>query len=370
MGLFGNKRSTNDVPCEDIERAVAAVSDPNSGQTLAESGAIERFDCKGKTCQVDIVLDYPPGDWEGELTDRIREAVATVDESAEAEITVAFVAPEGSAMHGKPLPGVKNVIAVASGKGGVGKSSTSVNLALALLADGARVGLLDADIYGPSQPRMLGTSDKPQQVGERSMSPVMAHGLQTMSIGYLVDDESAMVWRGPMVTSALMQLLNDTRWDQLDYLIVDMPPGTGDVQLTLAQKVPVAGSVIVTTPQEIATLDARKAINMFNKVQVPILGVIENMATHVCSNCGHVEAVFGEGGGAAIAAQYDTELLGQLPLNLRIREDLDAGTPTVAKDPDGALAHSYRQAARRLAAGLGRAVRSEGQSGPEIVIEE
>ena len=370
MGLFGKKRSTNDDRGAAIERAVAAVDDPNNGQTLAESGAIERVDCSGKSCHIDIVLDYPPGDWEAELTGRVREAVAGVDESADPEVTVAFVAPEGSAMHGKPLPGVKNIIAVASGKGGVGKSSTSVNLALALAADGAKVGVLDADIYGPSQPRMLGTSDKPEQVDEKSMAPVMAHGLQTMSIGYLVDEESAMVWRGPMVTSALMQLLNDTRWDGVDYLIVDMPPGTGDVQLTLAQKVPVAGSVIVTTPQEIATLDARKAINMFNKVQVPILGVIENMATHVCSNCGHVEAIFGEGGGSAIAEQYDTELLGQLPLNLQIREDLDAGTPTVSKDPDGALAGSYRQAARRLAAGLGRAVRSQEQAGPEIVIEE
>jgi len=370
MGLFGKKRKEDRGRGDAIESAVAAVRDPNNQQTLGEAGAIERVECKGANCAIDVVLDYPPGDWESELTAEIEQAVRGVDDSLRPAVTVAFVAPEGSAMHGKPLPGVKNIIAVASGKGGVGKSSTSVNLALALAADGARVGLLDADIYGPSQPRMLGTNEKPRQVDDKSMVPVEARGLQTMSIGYLVDEESAMVWRGPMVTSALMQLLNDTRWDGLDYLIVDMPPGTGDIQLTLAQKVPVAGSVIVTTPQDIALLDARKAINMFRKVNVPILGVIENMATHVCSNCGHVEAVFGEGGGERIAAQYETELLGQLPLNLQIREDLDAGTPTVARDPEGTLAGTYRQAARRLAASLGRAVRAESSQGPEIVIEE
>ncbi|WP_372591804.1 iron-sulfur cluster carrier protein ApbC [Guyparkeria sp.] len=370
MGLFGKKRKEDKGAAAAIEPAVAAVRDPNNDQTLGEAGAVERIECTGDACQIDIVLDYPPGEWESELVGEIEQAVHGVDDSVSVNVTVAFVAPEGSAMHGKPLPGVKNIIAVASGKGGVGKSSTSVNLALALAADGARVGLLDADIYGPSQPRMLGTSEKPRQVDEKSMAPVEAQGLQTMSIGYLVDEESAMVWRGPMVTSALMQLLNDTRWDGLDYLIVDMPPGTGDVQLTLAQKVPVAGSVIVTTPQDIALLDARKAINMFRKVNVPILGVIENMATHVCSNCGHVEAIFGEGGGQRIAEQYDTELLGQLPLNLQIREDLDAGTPTVARDPEGALASTYRRAARRLAATLGRAVRAESSQGPEIVIEE
>ncbi|MFA7521551.1 MAG: iron-sulfur cluster carrier protein ApbC [Halothiobacillaceae bacterium] len=368
-GLFGRKWGSSEQDTA-IERALAGIRDPNSGQTLGESGAIERVRCSRKTCTIDIVLDYPPGDWETELIRLVREAVAGVDQSLDTEVVVAFVAPEGSVRNGKPLPGVKNIIAVASGKGGVGKSSTSVNLALALAADGARVGLLDADIYGPSLPSMLGSSEKPQQVDDKSMVPVMAHGLQTMSIGYLVDDALAMVWRGPMVTSALMQLLNDTRWDGLDYLIVDMPPGTGDVQLTLAQKVPVAGSVIVTTPQDIATLDARKAINMFNKVQVPILGVIENMATHLCSNCGHIEAVFGEGGGAAVAEQFGTELLGQLPLDLVIRQDLDAGTPTVARDPDGGLASTYRAAARRMAARLGRAVRTEGQVGPEIVIEE
>jgi ATP-binding protein involved in chromosome partitioning len=370
MGLFGKNRQKDRERADSVESAVAAVRDPNNEQTLGEAGAIERVECRGERCAIDIVLDYPPGDWEDELTTLIEQAVGEVDESLDAEITVAFVAPEGSARHGKPLPGVKNIIAVASGKGGVGKSSTSVNLALALAADGARVGLLDADIYGPSQPRMLGTDEKPRRLDDKSMAPVEAQGLQTMSIGYLVDEEAAMVWRGPMVTKALMQLLNDTRWDGLDYLVVDMPPGTGDVQLTLAQKVPVAGSVIVTTPQDIALLDAKKAITMFRKVDVPILGVIENMATHVCSNCGQVEAIFGEGGGERIAERYDTELLGQLPLDRRIREDLDVGTPTVARDPEGALASTYRQAARRLAATLGKAVRAESSEGPEIVIEE
>ena len=251
-----------------------------------------------------------------------------------------------------PHPRVRNVIAVGSGKGGVGKSTTTVNLALALAADGARVGVLDADVYGPSIPAMLGLSGKPDSPDNKSIEPMRAFGVEAMSIGLLVDQDAPMIWRGPMATSALTQLFNDTRWDDLDYLLVDLPPGTGDIQLTLAQKIPVAGAVIVTTPQEIATLDARKALKMFEKVNVPVLGIVENMAVHVCSNCGHAEHLFGQGGGEAMAAQYGVPLLGSLPLDLRIREQGDAGTPVVAAAPDSAPAQAYLAAAQAMAAQL------------------
>ncbi len=248
-----------------------------------------------------------------------------------------------------PLPNVRNVIAVGSGKGGVGKSTTAVNLALALAADGAKVGVLDADIYGPSVPMMLGISGRPDSPDGKSIEPMRAHGVETMSIGFLVEQDTPMIWRGPMATSALSQLLNDTRWSELDYLIVDLPPGTGDIQLTLAQKIPVAGAVIVTTPQDVATLDAKKALKMFEKVEVPVLGLIENMAVHVCSNCGHAEHVFGEGGGQRMASQYDVPLLGSLPLERAIREQGDAGVPLVLAQPYSAAAKAYRDAARQVA---------------------
>ena len=247
-----------------------------------------------------------------------------------------------------PLPRVRNVIAVGSGKGGVGKSTTAVNLALAVAASGARVGVLDADIYGPSVPAMLGLSGRPDSPDNTSIEPMRAFGIEAMSIGLLVDQDSPMIWRGPMATSALMQLLNDTLWGDLDYLFVDLPPGTGDIQLTMAQKIPVAGAVIVTTPQEIATLDARKALKMFEKVQVPVLGIIENMAVHVCSHCGHAEHLFGEGGGQRMAAQYGVPLLGSLPLDIGIREQGDAGMPVVVSAPDSPAAKAYAEAARRM----------------------
>lgn len=248
-----------------------------------------------------------------------------------------------------PSPRVRNVIAVASGKGGVGKSTTAVNLALALQLEGARVGILDADIYGPSVPAMLGLSGRPDSPDGKSIEPMRAHGLEAMSIGLLVDQDTPMIWRGPMATSALTQLFGETLWGDLDYLIVDLPPGTGDIQLTLSQKIPVAGAVIVTTPQDIATLDAKKALKMFEKVQVPVLGLVENMAVHVCSNCGHAEHIFGSGGGEKMAAQYGVPLLGSLPLEITIREQGDAGVPIVAAAPDSAAAQAYRQTARRLA---------------------
>ncbi|WP_442683868.1 iron-sulfur cluster carrier protein ApbC [Stenotrophomonas sp. JC08] len=257
-----------------------------------------------------------------------------------------------------PHPRIRNVIAIGSGKGGVGKSTTSVNLALALKALGARVGVLDADIYGPSVPAMLGLSGRPESPDNKSIEPMRAFGVEAMSIGFLVEQDSPMIWRGPMATSALTQLFNDTRWGDLDYLLIDLPPGTGDIQLTLAQKIPVAGAVIVTTPQEIATLDARKALKMFEKVEVPVLGIVENMAVHTCSNCGHAEHLFGEGGGQRIAEQYGVPLLGSLPLDIRIREQGDVGTPVVEAAPESAAAQAYLAAARRMVEELGKRPRA------------
>ena len=263
-------------------------------------------------------------------------------------------APQGAL---SPNPRIRNIIAVGSGKGGVGKSTTAVNLALALAADGARVGILDADVYGPSVPTMLGLSGKPDSPDGKSILPMRAHGIEAMSIGFLVESDTPMIWRGPMATSALTQLLNDTLWggdEGLDYLLVDLPPGTGDIQLTLSQKIPVAGAVIVTTPQDVATLDARKALKMFEKVEVAVLGLVENMAQHVCSNCGHVEHLFGSGGGERMAAQYGVPLLGSLPLEIGIREQGDAGVPIVASAPESAAAQAYRDTARRLVVELER----------------
>ena len=257
-----------------------------------------------------------------------------------------------------PHPRVRNVIAVGSGKGGVGKSTTAVNLALALATEGARVGLLDADVYGPSIPAMLGLSGRPDSPDNKSIEPMRAFGVEAMSIGLLVDQDTPMIWRGPMATSALMQLFNDTLWGDLDYLLIDLPPGTGDIQLTLAQKIPVAGAVIVTTPQDIATLDAKKALKMFEKVEVPVLGIVENMAVHTCSNCGHVEHLFGQGGGERMAAQYGVPLLGSLPLDIAIREQGDAGQPVVVAAPDSAVAQAYRQTARVMAATLAQRPRA------------
>lgn len=271
------------------------------------------------------------------------------------------------------IPQVKNIIAVASGKGGVGKSTTAVNLALAMAAEGMRVGILDADIYGPSQPHMLGIGQRRPEIagepGKQQMIPLVAYGIQSISMGYLVTEETPMLWRGPMATGALQQLLMQTRWDNLDYLVIDMPPGTGDIQITLAQKVPVTGAVIVTTPQDIALLDAKKGIEMFRKVNVPVFGVVENMAIHICSNCGHEEPIFGKGGGERIARDYQTELLGSLPLDLSIRADADGGKPTVAADPDSPISHHYRSIARKLIAKV-NAHNSQANNFPDIEITD
>lgn len=267
------------------------------------------------------------------------------------------------------MPNVKNIIAVASGKGGVGKSTTSVNLALALAAEGATVGLLDADIYGPSQPQMLGISGRPESTDGKSMEPMLAHGIQAMSIGFLVDIDTPMVWRGPMVTGALEQLLRDTKWNDLDYLVIDLPPGTGDIQLTLAQKIPVTGAIIVTTPQDIALLDARRGLKMFEKVNIPILGIVENMSTHICSNCGHEEHIFGAGGGAKMCADYNVDLLGSLPLDMSIREHADSGRPSVIAQPDSAIANIYKEIARKAAIKIANASLDHSSKFPNIVIQ-
>jgi ATP-binding protein involved in chromosome partitioning len=269
----------------------------------------------------------------------------------------------------KPIDNIKNIIAVASGKGGVGKSTTAVNLALALAEEGAKVGVLDADIYGPSQPRMLGITGKPESADGKTLEPMVGYGLQAMSIGFLIDEETPMIWRGPMVTQALEQLLNDTNWADLDYLVVDLPPGTGDTQLTLAQKVPVSGAVIVTTPQDIALLDARKGLKMFEKVEVPVLGIVENMSTHICSNCGHEEHIFGSGGGASMASQYHVDLLGSLPLDIRIREETDGGKPTVVAEPEARISQIYREIARKTAAKLSLQAKDYAAKFPNIVIQ-
>ena len=275
-----------------------------------------------------------------------------------------------SAQRGvKLIPGIKNIIAVASGKGGVGKSTTAVNLALALAAEGASVGMLDADIYGPSQPMMLGITGRPASKDGKTMEPMEGHGIQAISVGFLIDAETPMVWRGPMVTQALEQLLNETNWHDIDYLIVDLPPGTGDIQLTLAQKVPVTGAVIVTTPQDIALLDARKGLKMFEKVGVPIIGIVENMAMHVCTNCGHMEHIFGEGGGVKMAGDYKVDLLGSLPLDIRIRETTDSGKPTVVSDPDGPIAAIYKDIARKCAAKIAKQSQDRSSIFPKIVIQ-
>ena len=279
--------------------------------------------------------------------------------------------PTAPVQGGKsPLPGVRNVIAVASGKGGVGKSTTAVNLALALAAEGARVGILDADIYGPSQPTMLGLEGRrPTSPDGKSLDPMVAHGLQCMSMGFLVGADQPVIWRGPMATQALNQLLNQTSWDDVDYLIVDMPPGTGDIQLTLSQQVPVSGAVVITTPQDIALIDAVKGLKMFQDVQIPVLGVIENMSTHVCSNCGHEEAIFGAGGGARMSENHGVPLLGGLPLDIRIREEADSGLPSVVADPDGPIAQAYMEVARSVVAALSLLSTAVSQ-GPRIVIED
>lgn len=356
---------------EPVERHVLEVVAPAADLSLGETGARARAAVEGGRVALALTLGYPlAAAFAAALRARIAATLAAQGlELASFELghRIAAHAVQANLV---PLPRVRNVIAVGSGKGGVGKSTTAVNLALALAAAGARVGVLDADVYGPSIPTMLGLSGRPDSPDGKAIVPMRAHGVEAMSIGLMVEQDTPMIWRGPMATSALTQLLEQTLWggdSGLDYLIVDLPPGTGDIQLTLAQKIPVAGAVVVTTPQDVATLDARKALRMFEKVQVPVLGLLENMAVHVCTQCGHVEHVFGEGGGARMAAQYGVPLLGSLPLEVAIREQGDAGVPIVVADPDSAAAQAYRAAATRLAATLAARPRAPVTLGASLV---
>ena len=345
------------------------MEDPYTRQDLRSAGAIKAIDADNSRVAIQIELGYPALGYKETLARQIGAALAGQGIAAGA-IDIACKIGSHSVQRGvQRLAAVKNTIAIASGKGGVGKSTTAVNLALALAAEGATAGILDADIYGPSQPRMLGLAGQPDSADGKTVEPKVNYGVQSMSIGYLIEEDTPMIWRGPMVTRALEQLLNDTRWQDLDYLIIDLPPGTGDIQLTLCQKIPVSGAVIVTTPQDIALLDAKKALKMFEKVQVPVLGVIENMSTHICSRCGYEEPVFGMGGGAEMARRYEVALLGQLPLDISIREGADNGRPTVAIEPDSAIAMNYREIARRAAGRLAVQARDYSAKFPKIVIE-
>ncbi|WP_028451318.1 iron-sulfur cluster carrier protein ApbC [Chitinilyticum aquatile] len=355
-----------------LQTALAELIDPNTQRSFAASKCIRNLQLSGDLASLDLVLPYPAASQADQLAAQIRSRLLQVEGVGRVEVRVSSQIVAHAVQRGVPLlSGVKNIIAVASGKGGVGKSTTAANLALALAAEGARVGLLDADIYGPSQPTMLGVAGAhPESADGQHLRPIENHGIQIMSIGFLIDPEQPMVWRGPMVTQALMQLLNDTQWDNIDYLVIDLPPGTGDIQLTLSQKVPVTGAVIVTTPQDIALLDARKGLKMFEKVGVPILGIVENMSMHVCSNCGHAEPIFGEGGGAAMCADYGTELLGQLPLELSIRLNADGGHPSVIAEPDGKAATIYKEIARKIAIRIAEKAQDFSSRFPKIVIKK
>ena len=355
-----------------IRAKLGSYTDPYLGQTLSQAKAIVDVSADANQVTVELKFGFPVGDYADELLPALQSHLeperggAPINLILRSEITAHAVQKTL-----KPLGTVKNVIAVASGKGGVGKSTTAANLALAWAAQGARVGLLDADIYGPSQPLMMGLEGRKPEIDAdgKHMIPLRAHGVEVMSIGFMIDAEQPMIWRGPMVTQALTQLLGETNWGELDYLVVDMPPGTGDIQLTLAQRVPVSGAVIVTTPQDIALLDARKGLKMFEKVEVRVLGIVENMSVHVCSECGHVEHVFGTGGGARMAAQYGVQLLGELPLDIRIREDADGGAPTVVAEPGSPRALAYFRMARRTAARLSTLNKDYSRMFPKITVE-
>jgi ATP-binding protein involved in chromosome partitioning len=359
-----------DVSQLQVETALKEVIDPYLEQDLVTAKCVKNIKVDGGNVAVDIVLGYPAKGSQADLAAKLKEKVAAIPGVAGATINISSkVVAHGVQKGVKPIEGVKNIIAVASGKGGVGKSTVAVNLALALSVEGATVGILDADIYGPSQPRMLGVSMKPESKDGKKMEPIMSYHLQAMSIGFLVDEETPMIWRGPMVTQALEQLLRETNWQDLDYLIIDLPPGTGDIQLTLAQKVPVTGAVIVTTPQDIALLDARKGLKMFEKVEIPVMGIVENMSTHICSKCGHEEHIFGEGGGRRMAEENDVDFIGSIPLDIRIREQTDGGKPTVVADPDGRLSQIYRDIARRVAGKLSKQKKDFSTKFPGIVIQ-
>ena len=347
------------------------VIDPNTGKDFVSARSVRNVVVKGADVAFELELGYPAKSQHEPIRALLADALAAVPGIGRVDIKVSSKVVAHSVQHGvKLLPGVRNIIAVASGKGGVGKSTTSVNLALALSAEGARVGILDADIYGPSQPQMLGIGgQRPKSEDGKTMIPLEAYGLQAMSIGFLIEQDTPMVWRGPMATQALNQMLKDTVWDDLDYLIIDMPPGTGDIQLTLSQSVPVTGAVIVTTPQDIALLDARKGLKMFEKVGVPILGVVENMSIHICSKCGHEEHIFGQGGGEKMCADFNVPFLGALPLDIQIRTEADSGAPTVVADPEGRISSIYKQIARKVAVRIAEKSKDMTHKFPNIVIK-
>jgi ATP-binding protein involved in chromosome partitioning len=355
-----------------VRAAVESFVEPYLQQTLAQAGAVRALELAPDSLLVRIELGFPTLGYTHSLQLALQAHLQAHGIAVPLTLELgSLILPHAVQRNLKPLAGVKNIVAVASGKGGVGKSTVAVNLALAWAAGGAQVGILDADIYGPSQPLMLGlTGQHPSSPDGKLIRPLQAHGLVAMSIGFLVDPSQAVVWRGPMVTQALTQLISDTEWGELDYLVVDMPPGTGDIQLTLAQRVPVSGAIIVTTPQDIALADARKGLAMFEKVSVPVLGIIENMSVHVCNHCGHVEHIFGAGGGARLAAENGVALLGELPLDTRIREQADSGRPTVVAEPDSPAAQAYIDAARRAAAALSLRARDRSALFPKIVIED
>jgi len=354
----------------DVENLLKSLIDPNVETDLMSAKSIKQITVEGSNVFVSIELGYPAKSYLTELQTQVEKRLKTLSGIGKIEVEVSVNIISHSVQQTlQPIANVKNIIAVASGKGGVGKSTTSVNLALALQMEGARVGILDADIYGPSIPRMLGISGKPESSDGKSLEPMGGHGLQAMSIGFMIDDETPMIWRGPMVTQALEQLLRDTQWKSLDYLIIDLPPGTGDVQLTLAQKVPVSGAVIVTTPQDIALLDARKGLKMFEKVEVPVLGVVENMSIHICSECGHAEHIFGQGGGQKMCELHNVDFLGALPLDIDIRINADEGHPSVADDPESTTSLLYREIARRTTAKLSLKAKDYSAKFPNIVIQ-
>lgn len=355
---------------ESIELQLKNYVEPCLGKDLISAGVVKNIEVKGTDVEINLNLGFPADGYHANLSQALQGELAKVSGIGNVSVQIGTNITAHSVQKGvQTLPNIKNTIAIASGKGGVGKSTTAINLALALQAEGATVGILDADIYGPSQPRMLGCSGKPESPDGKSIEPKVAYNIQSMSIGYLIDEDTPMIWRGPMVTGALEQLLGDTNWNNLDYLIIDLPPGTGDIQLTLCQKIPVSAAIIVTTPQDIALLDARKALKMFEKVDVPVLGIIENMSTHICSQCGHEEHIFGAGGGDQMAKQYDVDLLGSLPLDIRIREGLDHGKPTVAIEPESDISMLYREIARKSSAKLSLLAKDYSSKFPKIVIE-
>ena len=355
---------------DQIEQAIASYHDPYVETDLKSAKAIKSIEIEAGRVKVGVTLGFPAAGHRAALTGALDERIRAVEGVEDVEIEVGWKVTSHAVQQGlEALKNVRNIVAVASGKGGVGKSTVAANLALALSAEGAAAGVLDADIYGPSQPRMLGAQGQPDSRDGKSLEPMTSYRIQSMSIGYLIEEDTPMIWRGPMVTQALEQLLRDTNWRDLDYLVVDLPPGTGDIQLTLAQRIPVSGAIIVTTPQDIALLDARKGLAMFEKVKVPVLGIVENMSIHVCRNCGHEDHIFGDGGGRRMAGEHGVTLLGDLPLDRAIREDADSGQPTVIKDPDGPVARRYREIARRVAAKLSLKAKDYSRAFPKIVIQ-